>query len=236
MGKELLISKLIDKLGDKFSSSLGIDLFSQRGEEVFKWFLVSIFFGTRISETIAVKTYKEFKKEGVVCVDKILATGWDGLVSILDRGGYVRYDFKTATKLLEVMGNLKANYRGDLNFLHQLSSDSKDLEKRIQSLGKGIGKVTTGIFLRELREIWKKANPLLTPLVFISAKNLGLVKKEENALKELKFVWEQSKIKKGDFVNFEAALLRLGRDFCRRRKCKTCVMKKQCPSSQVVIV
>jgi len=228
MKKKLLINTLIDKLGGKFSSSLGIDVSSQRSEEIFKWFLASIFFGARISETIAVRTYKEFEKDGVIFVDKILVTGWDGLVSILDRGGYVRYDFKTATKLLEIMGNLKDNYRGDLNLLHKLSSDSKDLEKRIQNLGKGIGKVTTGIFLRELRGVWEKADPPLTPLVFTSAKNLGLVKNEGSALKELKFVWEQSKIKKGDFVNFEAALLRLGRDFCRKRKCKTCLVKKYC--------
>jgi hypothetical protein len=38
-------------------------------------------------------------------------TGWDGLVSTLDAGGYVRYDFKTATKLLEVMKNLIDQYR-----------------------------------------------------------------------------------------------------------------------------
>jgi len=232
MKKELLINTLIDKLGDKFSSSLGIDLYSKRNEEIFKWFLASILFGARISETIAVRTYKEFEKDGVLSVDKILATGWDGLVSILDRGGYVRYDFKTATKLLEIMGNLKDNYKGDLNLLHKLSSDSKDLEKRMQNLGKGIGKVTTGIFLRELRGIWEKADPPLTPLVFTSAKNLGLVKKEGNALKELKFVWEQSKVKKGDFVNFEAALLRLGRDFCRRRRCKLCPVNQRCPSFQ----
>ena len=127
---------------------------------------------------------------------------------------------------------LKDKYKGDLNLLHKLSSDSKDLEKRMQNLGKGIGKVTTGIFLRELRGIWEKADPPLTPLVFTSAKNLGLVKKEGNALKELKFVWEQSKVKKGDFVNFEAALLRLGRDFCRRRRCKLCPVNQRCPSFQ----
>jgi hypothetical protein len=32
--------------------------------------------------------------------------GWDGLVAILDRGGYVCYDYKTATKLLEINRNL----------------------------------------------------------------------------------------------------------------------------------
>jgi hypothetical protein len=32
---------------------------------------------------------------------QILKTGWDDLVKILDEGGYTRYDFKTADRLLE---------------------------------------------------------------------------------------------------------------------------------------
>ncbi len=43
--------------------------------------------------------------------ETIVKTGWDGLVSALDAGGYVRYVFKTATKLLEVMKNLIDQYR-----------------------------------------------------------------------------------------------------------------------------
>ena len=39
---------------------------------------------------------------GVLSPSKILETGWDGLVEILDEGGYTRYDFKTATKILEI--------------------------------------------------------------------------------------------------------------------------------------
>jgi len=228
-----LIDRLTEKLGGKFSSSLGIDLTSRKSSEIFKWFLASLLFGARISETIAVNTYREFEKQGVISPSKILETGWDGLVRILDRGGYVRYDFKTATKLLEIMKNLETNYKGDLNLLHQLSSDPRDLENGIQNLGKGIGKVTTGIFLRELRGVWEKADPPLTSLVDASASNLGLIKREmgkEETLGELKSLWKQAKIKEKDFVNFEAALLRVGRDFCRRGKCKACPIKEYCPS------
>jgi hypothetical protein len=94
--------------------------------------------------------------------ESIVKTGWQGLVDILDEGGYTRYDFKPSTKLLEVIGNLIVNYEGNLSLLHDQASSSSDLEKRLKELGKGIGDVTVSIFLREPRGLWEKLmqNPL----------------------------------------------------------------------------
>lgn len=58
-----ILKKLIENIGGRFSVTLGIDLSSQDPEEIFKWFLASVLFGTRISERIVTKTYKEFGKE-----------------------------------------------------------------------------------------------------------------------------------------------------------------------------
>ncbi|MDH5714912.1 MAG: hypothetical protein OEZ30_05050, partial [Candidatus Aminicenantes bacterium] len=155
------LKSVVEKAGGSFSRSLGIELRQGKSEEIFKWFLASILFGARIGEGIAIKTYEEFDRRGVITPQSILETGWDGLVEILDAGGYVRYDFKTATKLLEVMGALVERYQDDLNRLHLRASDAGDLENRLMDLGKGIGKVTVNIFLRELRGVWDKAQPQL---------------------------------------------------------------------------
>ncbi len=229
-----LIKILVQSLGKKFSSRLGIDLSSTKNEEIFKWFLASILFGARISETIVVETYKEFEKENVVSPLKILKTGWDGLVKILDKGGYVRYDFKTATKLLEVMRNFKDKYGEDFSRLYQEAGNSRDLEKRIKNLGKGIGEVTVGIFLRELRGLWQKVDPPLSPLVFMAARNLRLVGEEDTALsglEKLRLLWKENQVSKKEFADFEVALLRLAKDWCRRGKCRDCIVKKYCPSA-----
>ena len=181
------------------------------------------------------KTYREFEKEKILSSETILRTGWDGLVEILDRGGYVRYDFKTATKLLEVMGGLKDKYGGNLNTLHEDSLDSKDLERRIKNLGRGIGEVTVGIFLRELRGLWEKADPPLSPLVLNALRNLALLDREaanRSALGSLKSLWERNFVRGRDFADLEVALLRLGKDWCRRGRCKECRLKKYCPSSK----
>ena len=124
--------------------------------------MASVLFGAPITETSVIKTYRCFKKREVVTLTKILETGWNVLVEILDEGGYTRYDFKTADKLLEVIGNLNTKYGGCLNKLHDDATDSLDLEKRLKELGKGIGDVTVGIFLRELQVYGAKQirNPL----------------------------------------------------------------------------
>jgi len=214
------LATMVEKFGQKYSELLGINLERGTDEEVFKWFLAAVLFGAPITETSVAKTYKAFEKHSVLTPEKILKTGWQGLVEILDEGSYTRYDYKTADKLLEVIGNLKVRYRGSLKLLHEKAADSLDLEKRLKELGKGIGDVTVSIFLRELRGIWSKADPKPTPLVISAAKNLGIIKNEspEKAKKELIRFWEKNRVKGMSFVNFETALLRLGRDMRRKTK------------------
>ncbi len=137
-----------------FSEDLGINLKSGKEEELFKWFLACLLFGKPIQQEVAKKTYFEFEKEKILSPEVILKTGWDKLVEILDRGHYVRYDFSTATKLLEISKELKQRY-GSLGNLLRQSKNQRDLETRLQEF-KGIGPVTTRIFLREFKKMVKK--------------------------------------------------------------------------------
>jgi len=230
MEEKELIQDLSEKIGGRFSVSLGINLDRGDSREVFKWFLASILYGTRISETIASNTYHEFERSGVLSPDSILETGWHGLVEILDAGGYVRYDFKTATKLLEVMKDLKERFKGDLNVLHAQAEGPRDLEARLMGLGKGIGPTTANIFLRELRDVWEKADPLPQDLAAMAARNLGLVQATERreTLSELRAIWEANAIAGKRFSDFESALVRLGKDYCRRMRCAACPMADLC--------
>lgn len=210
---------LLESLGQRYSEALGIDLPHRSDEELFKWFLVSMLFGAPITESAVVKTFESFQKHGILTPRKILATGWDGLVKILDEGGYTRYDFKTADKLLLVSQNLVEKYDGSLNEIHRQASDARDLERRLKELGKGVGDVTASIFLRDLRGIWPKADSLPTPLVIEAAQQLGIVRKDaspEDVLKQLKGFWRRNEVSGQSFVNFETALMRLGKDYVRK--------------------
>ena len=219
--KKESVKALVESLGQKYSEALSINLSMENDREVFKWFLVSLLFGAPITESSVIKTYKCFEKYDVLTPKKILDRGWDGLVKILDEGSYTRYDFKTADKLLEVMRKLTETYGGSLNLIHVQASDARDLERRLKALGKGIGDVTVSIFLRELRGVWQKADPNPTPLVIEAAKWLEIVKEEasaEDALRQLKVFWARNKLTGKSFVNFETALLRLGKDYVRKGK------------------
>jgi len=200
----LKLKEFVERYGEPYSKRLGIDLRTGGSGEVFKWFLASILYGKPIRESSATKTYKCFEKRRVLSPERILQTGWDGLVSILDEGAYTRYDFSTATKLLDIAEKLMKRYGGNLNRLHEAAANSKDLEARIMALGKGLGPTTTSIFLRDMRETWAKADPEPTPLVRQAQKSLGI--------KDLKSYAKQSKI---DLVQLETALLRLAKDFLR---------------------
>ncbi len=149
-----------------YSEDLGIDLEKPSGR--FRWFLASILFGARISEKIAMKTYKTFEKYGVLSPDKILDAGWDELVVILDEGGYVRYDFSTATKLLGIMKELKEKY-GSIEKLYANSKSTEELKSKLMEF-KGIGEVTSQIFLRELRGVWKIDVPVSSKAVEMAEK------------------------------------------------------------------
>jgi endonuclease III len=225
--------KLVKELGGGYSSALGINLASMESEDIFKWLLASILFGARISESIAMNTYREFEKEDVLSPEAILKTGWQGVVDILDRGGYVRYDFKTASKLLEVAETLKEKYDSDLNRLHFFARDERDVEEKLQDLGKGIGPVTVNIFLRELRDLWEKVDPPLSEPALIAAKNLGLTQATEtrSALEELNIIWEKT-AEPGRFSDFETALVKLGKNYCRKKKCSICPLKLDCSSDK----
>ncbi|MDI6855604.1 MAG: hypothetical protein QMD21_02305 [Candidatus Thermoplasmatota archaeon] len=200
------------KYGKKYSEVLSINL----EKEPFKWFLASILFGARITEKIAINTYKELENENLVEPRKIIKAGWDKLVELLDRGGYVRYDFKTADKLLEVSDNIIKKY-GKIEEIHKRALDSKDLEARLKALGKGVGDVTVSIFLRELRGIWYKADPELKGLALQALRNLGIINAKEYC-----------KLENINLANFETALVRLAKNFCRKKKCNICPVKEIC--------
>jgi endonuclease III len=194
-----------------YSQELGLDL--RKEEDRFKWFLVSLLFAKRISSQIAKRTYKEFEKEKIVTAESITEAGWDKLVEVLDSGGYVRYDFSTASNLLEIAASLKERY-GSLDGLYAQAKDSRDLERKLLEF-KGIGPAAVNIFLRELKGIWEKAKPSLSPIAKEVASKLGLSKKDLES------------------SNLESALVRIGLEFCKGRRCSVCPVREECQKPEI---
>jgi hypothetical protein len=139
----------------RYACSLQIDLSSRKEAEIFKWFLACLLYGKPIQTEIAEKAWRELVAARLTSPDAILRAGWDRLVALLDRAHYVRYDFSTATKLLDVCRELKQRYGTLSNLLAQAGTTS-ELSRKLQQF-KHIGPVTARIFLREVRPIWYPA-------------------------------------------------------------------------------
>jgi endonuclease III len=159
----------------------------------------------------------------------VLRTGWRGLVNILDRAGYVRYDEKTATKLLTLCQALVDGYSGELHAVERAAADATDLERRLMALAPGIGPVTVAIFLRELRGIWSKADPLPCGMGIRAAHDLGFVPAQihdpTRILERLKAVWSDAGGRTSDFADFETSLVRHGISL-RRAQARTAVAQR----------
>jgi len=134
------------------AKKLRIDLSSRKERELFKWFLACLLFGKPIQQEIAERAYAQLVSAGVETPDEVLRAGWDELVRLLDAAHYVRYDFSTATKLLEVCEELKRRY-GTLTKLLRDVKTPRELSARLQQF-KHVGPVTARIFTQEVAPIW----------------------------------------------------------------------------------
>ena len=203
------MSNLADILGKipTYSEELGLDLTKE--EDRFLWFLASILFAKRISARIAINTFKVFIKRGLTTPQRFIEAGWDVLVDVLDEGGYVRYDFSTASNLLEIMSKLVNEYGGKVDNIHGKALDYKDLERRLLEF-KGVGPVAINIFLRELRGIWIKAKPKISDKALTVARRIGL---------------------KENIEHYESRLVRIYIEYCKRGRCIVCPIAKYCEMS-----
>jgi len=196
-------------LGGMFSTELGIDL--GKGErELTRWFLAAMLFGTRISATIAMRTFSVLDKAGVTMASARHAS-WDALVELLDAGGYTRYDYRTATRLQELSEVLDTRYGGRVSAIAHRARTPAELEGALDALP-GWGPVTVGVFLRELRGVWDLADPPLGALAADAGRHLQVLSRG-GALEQLRAVATTAGI---DVRDLECALVRLALAHHRR--------------------
>lgn len=137
-----------------YSNELGINLDSGDEIECFKWFLACLLFGKPIQQDIAKRAFLELEQANITSPNALLETGWDQLVGILDRAHYVRYDYSTATKLLDISEDVNRNY-GTFGALLRYCSSTAQLSEKLQEL-KGVGPKTAEIFLRDMTPVLEK--------------------------------------------------------------------------------
>jgi hypothetical protein len=100
-----LAHDLIEQFGGRYSTEAGIDIDGGTSATE-RWALAATLFGNRISASVAQRTFQVLTDAGVRTLADAHRRDWDELVALLDRGGFTRYDFRTATRLRELRGVL----------------------------------------------------------------------------------------------------------------------------------
>ena len=151
-------------------------------------------------------TYRSLVEGGVATIHDASERSWDDLVVLLDSGGYARYDFSTATRLLELATAVADRYPKGIAELSSLA-DPSGLEAELDRLP-GWGSVTVRVFLRELRGVWSGARPPLDQRAAVTAAHLGLTKaKRPMTIQALANLAREAGI---DVRDLESALVRAG--------------------------
>ena len=164
-----LAQRLVERLGGRYSLELGIDV--DRGDaEIEHWALAATLFGNRISSEIAVRTYRALAGAGVRTIADAGGRSWKELVALLDAGGYVRYDERTADRLLALAA---VSGDGGVAAAGKRFARPDELSAALDALP-GWGPVTVRLFLRELRGVWPGAQPSLDERAVAAAEHLGL--------------------------------------------------------------
>jgi hypothetical protein len=122
-----LVQRLVQRFGARLSVELGLDL-DHRPADVERWLLAATLSGTRISASIAVRTYRTLTAAGVRTLTDVRRRSWGELVALLDEGGYVRYDFRTARRLQQLSGVLDSAWGGRLPLASKRPIEERALE------------------------------------------------------------------------------------------------------------
>ncbi len=189
-----------------------------------RWALLATLFGNRIPAGVATRTYRTLAQAGVRTIGEAGGRSWDQLVALLDAGGYARYDFRTATRLLDLAATLQTTGDGIVALGEDLSQP-EELQAALDALP-GWGPVTVRLFLRELRGVWPGADPPLDPRALEAAEHLGVALAAAPPTDPLAALGRLATAARLDVRDLETALVRLA--LAHRRAFAGCPGRAAC--------
>lgn len=192
-----------------YSEMLGLHLEDEA--DWFPWLIASSLFAKPISAAVARAAAGRLFKDGVKNPRTIKQRGWDRLVDLLDRGGYVRYDFSTATKLLALATALPGSR---LQRVMAEASSLEQIQERLMAI-KGVGPKTVEIFLRELRGLGHRIALPVSPEARMAARRLRI---DVDALG----------LPAKHLARLESVLVRIWVEHCKRHRWETCPAGAAC--------
>ena len=172
---------VVDRHGTTFAREAGIAL-TDTPAPLFQLLVLAELLSARIGAGIAVATARELWTAGWTTPQRMSEARRASLVAALGRGGYRRYDERTATQLSELARRVIARYGGDLRRLAAAASGDVGRAQALLREFQGIGPTGAAVFLREVQAVWPWVRPFLDDRARAGAARVGL---PEDSLAEL---------------------------------------------------
>lgn len=165
--------RLVKRHGATFAEDAGINL-RDKPSPLWRLLVLSLLLSARIASDIAVKSARELSAAGWRTPNAMLDSTWQQRVDALGRGGYRRYDERTARQLSEAADLVRTRWYGDLRRLHAEADGSTTRAGELLQAFTGIGPAGAAIFLREAQAVWPDMRPYVDDLAKKGADRLGL--------------------------------------------------------------
>ncbi|MGW8744125.1 endonuclease [Streptomyces sp. NPDC055794] len=172
-GRRQVVRALVDAHGRTYAEEAGIRL-KDTPQPLYRLLVLSQLLSARIRGSIAVATARALYDAGLRNPRRMADADWQERVDALGRGGYRRYDERTATQLGEAAQLLNERWGGDLRRLREEADGDLGEVRRLLREFPGVGPTGADIFLREAQLVWPEAGPTLDRKALQGAERLGL--------------------------------------------------------------
>ncbi|MER6325482.1 endonuclease [Streptomyces coelicoflavus] len=172
-GQRRIVRELVGAHGQTYADEAGIRL-KDTPQPLYRLLVLAHLLSARISASIAVATARALSEAGLRDPRRMAGADWQERVDALGRGGYRRYDERTATQLGEGAELLTERWGGDLRRLRDEAEGDVPGVRRLLQEFPGVGPTGADIFLREAQLVWPEAAPYLDRKALQGAERLGL--------------------------------------------------------------
>ncbi|MEU1573598.1 endonuclease [Streptomyces collinus] len=176
--RERVVRELVGAHGRTYAEDAGIAL-KDTPQPLYRLLVLSHLLSARIRGSVALATARALHEAGLRDPRRMAEAGRQQRVDALGRGGYRRYDERTATQLGDAAGLLSERWGGDLRRLRREADGEVSELRRLLQEFPGIGPAGADIFLREAQGVWPEAAPYLDTKALQGAERLDLPKDPE---------------------------------------------------------
>ena len=173
LANDAVAGMVLARHGRTYAEEAGIGL-TDEPVPLFRLLVLTQLLSARIGARVTVATAAELFTAGWTTPQALRNAERGSVVAALGRGGYHRYDERTATQLRDTASLVLTRYDGDLRALAAAAGEDTGRASALVQQVKGIGPTGAAVFLREVQAVWPWVRPYLDERARSGARRVGL--------------------------------------------------------------